>query len=376
MRSLIVARLVWIALFLSLFVSSQKASLLSKDTAKSNILDAADVSSSRQSAVSGNIGYEYYVTGNPADVVTPTRPGLVLMGGGTDIDECFEWMIDRSGGGDFLVLRTSGTDAYNAYLFDMKTPAGIQADSVATLIIGTRSAAFDPFVLDAISRAEAVWIVGGDQAKHVRCWQGTPVLKAIEAAVARGVPIGGTSSGLDVLGQFLFLRENDTDSMDNLRSADALGDPFHDQITLVHDFLNLPHLEGVILESHFVQSNRMGRLVTFLGRILENGWTSDGRGIGIQSNTALLVELDGTATVVAGPTAIAPAAYFFRIAKGSVLCQSGRPLVARQITVDQVRPGETFSLPSWIGRRLVSFSLVASDGELESSHGSPELYPE
>src|SRR4051794_36261423 len=58
-------------------------------------------------------GYRYHLVGNPGDVVTATRPGLVLEGGGTDIDESFRWMIDRSGGGDFLVIRTSGTDAYN-----------------------------------------------------------------------------------------------------------------------------------------------------------------------------------------------------------------------------------------------------------------------
>jgi cyanophycinase len=44
-------------------------------------------------------------------VVTPTLLGLVLEGGGTDIDESYRWMIERSGGGDFLVIRTSGTDA-------------------------------------------------------------------------------------------------------------------------------------------------------------------------------------------------------------------------------------------------------------------------
>ena len=326
--------------------------------------------------VHGTSGYEYYVVGNPADVARPTQPGLVLMGGGDDIDECFEWMIERSGGGDFLVLRTSGTDAYNAYLYDMTTAGGVKPDSVATMIVGTREAAFDPFVLDAIARAEALWIAGGDQAKHVRCWQGTPVLKAIEAAVARGVPVGGTSSGLDVLGEFLFSSENDTDAMNNLSSQDALGDPFHSQITLVRNFLNLPQLGGIILECHFVQHDRMGRLVTFLGRILENGWTSDARGIGIQSNTALLVEPDGSARIVAGPDATTPAAYFLRIAKDSSSCRAGEPLVARLVTVDQVRPGESFSLLTWMGSQMVSFSLAASEGVLDSSHGSQAVYPE
>lgn len=44
-----------------------------------------------------------------------TSGGSVLMGGGTDVDAAFEWQISRAGGGDFLVLRESGTDAYNPW---------------------------------------------------------------------------------------------------------------------------------------------------------------------------------------------------------------------------------------------------------------------
>ena len=95
---------------------------------------------------------QYLLVGNAADVRTPTRAGLVLEGGGTDIDEAFEWMIERSGGGDFVVLRTSGTDAYNDYIFDMTAPGGRRADSVATLIVTTPSAAYDPFVIQAIRK--------------------------------------------------------------------------------------------------------------------------------------------------------------------------------------------------------------------------------
>ncbi len=363
--------------FLSSMVScSPRAPLSSAGLAAAIVQDVSDLASALSPAWDGPGSYEYYVSGNPADVAARTCPGLVLMGGGADIDECFEWMIDRSGGGDFLVLRTDGTDAYNAYIQEMITPLGLQPDSVATLIVGSREAAFDPFVLDAIANAEALWIAGGDQAIHVRCWQGTPVLKAIEAAVARGIPVGGTSSGLDILGQFLFTSENDTAAMDKLCSAEALRDPFHPRITLIRDCLKVPLLGGLILECHFVQLDRMGRLVTFLARILENEWTSDAKGIGIQSHTALLVEPDGSALVVAGPDAIAPAAYFLRIAKESASCRIGEPLVARRVLVEQVRPGETFNLRTWIGRRTVSFSLAADAGVLESSRGSRALYPE
>jgi len=56
-------------------------------------------------------GYSYYYVGNNSDVTTSTSPGLVLMGGGSDVDEAYRWMIQKSGGGDFVVIRASGSDA-------------------------------------------------------------------------------------------------------------------------------------------------------------------------------------------------------------------------------------------------------------------------
>lgn len=41
------------------------------------------------------------------------------MGGGTDVDAAFKWMIERSGGGNFVVIRTAGTDAYNPYIYNL-----------------------------------------------------------------------------------------------------------------------------------------------------------------------------------------------------------------------------------------------------------------
>eukprot|EP00824_Muranothrix_gubernata_P010332 TRINITY_DN23295_c0_g1_i2.p3 TRINITY_DN23295_c0_g1~~TRINITY_DN23295_c0_g1_i2.p3 ORF type:complete len:118 (-),score=16.90 TRINITY_DN23295_c0_g1_i2:43-396(-) len=61
-------------------------------------------------------GYTFYCTGDcDRDVVTDSRPGLVLMGGGTDVDDAFRWAVDQSDDGDFLVLRATGTDAYDEY---------------------------------------------------------------------------------------------------------------------------------------------------------------------------------------------------------------------------------------------------------------------
>ncbi len=62
-------------------------------------------------------GYEYYLTGNPGDVTKTTTPGFLLAGGNTDVDSAMQWLIDQSGGGDFVVIRASGADGYNSYVY-------------------------------------------------------------------------------------------------------------------------------------------------------------------------------------------------------------------------------------------------------------------
>src|SRR6266851_7377585 len=60
--------------------------------------------------------YSYFRVGNPNDVTTATTAGTALEGGGTDVDAVYQWMCARSGNGDFLVIRATGTDAYNPYI--------------------------------------------------------------------------------------------------------------------------------------------------------------------------------------------------------------------------------------------------------------------
>ncbi|HEY3297433.1 MAG TPA: Type 1 glutamine amidotransferase-like domain-containing protein [Armatimonadota bacterium] len=144
--------------------------------------------------------YEYYRVGNANDTTTATTPGTVLMGGGTDVDAAFQWMCQRSGNGDFLVIRATGTDAYNPYIQQL-CPG---ENSVATLIIPSAAGANDPFVISTIQKAEAIWIAGGDQSNYINFWKGSPVQTNLNAAIARGIPIGGTSAGMNVLTQFLY----------------------------------------------------------------------------------------------------------------------------------------------------------------------------
>jgi hypothetical protein len=74
----------------------------------------------------GSNSYSYFYVGNPeaAVSVSNVRPNAsyVLMGGGPDVDAAFRWMITRAGiqpgtGGRFLIIRATGTEAYNPYIF-------------------------------------------------------------------------------------------------------------------------------------------------------------------------------------------------------------------------------------------------------------------
>jgi len=91
------------------------------------------IASSGYAAGKTKTGFDAFIVGNPADAPpAPTlSPGLVLMGGGTDVDAAFQWMCQRAGGGDFVVIRTTGTDAYNPYIQQLCP----QMDSVETIII-------------------------------------------------------------------------------------------------------------------------------------------------------------------------------------------------------------------------------------------------
>ena len=178
--------------------------------------------------------YQYIRLGEKADSSATPAAGTAMMGGGKDLDDAFRWLCKKANGGDFLVLRARGDDDYNSYVNGL-----CKLNSVATLIIPDSAAAHDPAAADIIRHAEAVFIAGGNQARYVDFWKGTPVEDAINANIASGKPIGGTSAGLAVLGEFAYGCLKDKDDDNDLASTDVLPNPYHERVTLVRDFLSV-----------------------------------------------------------------------------------------------------------------------------------------
>jgi cyanophycinase-like exopeptidase len=63
------------------------------------------------------------------------------------------------------------------------------------------TAASDTFVVGRVADAEAIFFAGRDQGRYLRLFGNTPLEDAVNASASRGVPVGGTSSGLAVLGE-------------------------------------------------------------------------------------------------------------------------------------------------------------------------------
>jgi cyanophycinase len=313
----------------------------------------------------GHPSYQYFRIGQATDISTHPSPGIALMGGGTDIDDAFRWLCEKANGGDFLILRARGDDDYNPYVKPL-----CKLNSVATLIIPDRNAAQDPGVASIIRHAEAIFIAGGDQARYVNFWQGTPVHDAINADIADGKPIGGTSAGLAILGEFSYGALKDPPDDSNLISVDALHDPFTARVTLVRDFLILPLLRNTITDSHFAKRDRLGRSLVFLARLIQDGWSKDPREIAIDEKSAVLVERDGEAKVVGS----GQGAYFMRPTEPPVVCQRDVPLTFQNISVHKAPSGAQFNLSTWFGEGGFNYSLSVQAGTISSTQPGGVLY--
>jgi cyanophycinase len=304
--------------------------------------------------------WKYFRAGSAADSTVTPRPGFALMGGGEQ-DAALKFLCERANGGDFLILRANTEDHY-AQKANEEIRALCPLNSAATIVFSEREDSDDAKLIEHIAQAEVIFIAGGDQSNYVRFWQDTTVEDALNRHIASGKPIGGSSAGLAVLGEFSF-----SSMIDTIRSPAALADPYANKVTISRDFLRIPLLTGIITDTHFVKRDRMGRLVVFLARILEDGWAKHVRAIGVEEGAAVLLDPDGQAKVIgSGP------AYFLEAHNSPEVCRRKTPLSFSGISVHRAPPGASFHVKDWKGTGGDDYRLSMVNGELKtlpSNHG-------
>jgi cyanophycinase-like exopeptidase len=355
--------------------------------------------------------YSYYVTGDANAAVTapsalPT-PSFVLMGGGPDVDPAFRWLIQRAGikpgtGGRFVVIRATGTEAYNPYIFysdeNLSTSstiadlwvggASLGLTSVETLVIPSVKAANSEAVNAIVAKANVVFIAGGDQSHYIRFWKGTALEQTLNTLMGKNVPVGGTSAGLAVLGQFDY-----SALYKSATSESAMLDPYYKDITfdpaplsLQGGFIAPPALASMIFDSHLDERDRMGRFITFISRIVAPTATPGGtfgcaggvlpasssgsmtaRGIGIGVETALLVQGNGSGKPVTAKritnvsTTTESAVYFVRPSVPPSVCKPRTPLSAPTVEVRKLADSNgVFNITEWTGVPVYKYLDVTS----------------
>ncbi len=183
--------------------------------------------------------------------------------------------------------------------------------SVTSLSITTRAQAEDPRIARIVDGADAIWLGGGDQRIYCDIWQGTGktaaarsrLFAALQTAARGSTAIGGTSAGMAVLGHAMYL-DDPWDSVPGSFATEAPGSPRLRLISqrdsalpfaCLSEAANAP-LHQMIIDPHFAERDRMGRLAAFVARAKLDGlMAGKAHGLGVDGDAAVLIEGEGDA---------------------------------------------------------------------------------
>jgi cyanophycinase len=185
----------------------------------------------------------------------------------------------------------------------------------------TRLDAHDEEAVALIDRATGIFMSGGSQLKLSQRFPGTPLGDALHRAHDRGAVIGGTSAGASIMSQFMI----------SMGDEGITPRQRHSQLSA-----GLGLLEGVIIDQHFGQRSRYGRLLSTVAG------SPNLIGIGIDEDTAIEV-VDRSVFTVHGAGAV-----FVLDCRASVSdapeARRGAPMMVSGAVVHSLPAGATFDL--------------------------------
>ncbi|CAI9399041.1 MULTISPECIES: cyanophycinase [Aestuariimicrobium] len=187
----------------------------------------------------------------------------------------------------------------------------------------TRLESDDPALVERIDRATGVFMTGGNQLKLTAVITGTPVGQAILRAHERGAVVGGTSAGCSILAEHMI-------------AFGAAGPTPKQRMGQMAGGLGL--VPGVILDQHFAQRNRYGRLLALVAQ------SPSLLGLGVDEDTAAVFTDDGLMTVVGrGAVTIVDGSHAISDAPTA---QQTQPLLVSGVTMHVLPAGQQFHMAS------------------------------
>lgn len=209
---------------------------------------------------------------------------MIIIGGHEDRDpdgpRTILREVARHVRGGKLVLATVASHRPEGYFDEYeKAFADLDVGELVELYVEERSRAGDRDKLSVLDDAAAVFFSGGDQLRITSQIGDTGIEAKVRAIYERGGLVAGTSAGAAVMSETMLVKgsSKETHRIGDLHMAPGLG--------LVRD---------VIIDQHFAERGRMGRL---LGAVAHNPRVL---GLGIDEDTAVMVEGDELEVIGSG----------------------------------------------------------------------------
>jgi cyanophycinase len=209
-----------------------------------------------------------------------TRGWIVAIGGAENKENdrrILERFVRVSGGedADIVVIPTASRVHETGARYEQVFHA-LGAARVTVMDFDTRRDCKEPGRLRRVEEASGIFFTGGNQLRLTTLLGGTAVAKLIRLRNAHGVTVGGTSAGASILSEHMIAAGDEGSSViaGSVRLAPGLG--------LTNRF---------IIDQHFRQRDRLGRLLTALA------YNPFAVGIGLDEDTAAFIDADDTVEV-------------------------------------------------------------------------------
>jgi len=278
----------------------------------------------------------------PSIVPEGATRGWIIPIGGAENKENDRHILERfvrcSGGpdADIVVIPTASRLHETGPRYE-KLFKDIGAVRVDVMDFDTRRDCHEPGRLRRLEEASGIFFTGGNQLRLTTLLGGTPVAKLVRTRNAGGVTVGGTSAGASILSEHMIAFGDEGSSVisGSVRLAPGLG--------LTNRF---------IIDQHFRQRDRLGRLLTALA------YNPFAIGIGLDEDTAAFIGPDETVEVEgSGGVTIVDAADVSYSSMDSVT--EGQPVCMLGLRLHVLVAGATFNLHT----RIASAGSLARSKE-------------
>lgn len=202
-----------------------------------------------------------------------THGQLFIIGGAEDkTGECkiLREFVRRSGGLQArIVVMTAATGLPGEVGADyINVFERLGAEDVRVVDTDRREDASDPKAIEAVEQATGVFFTGGNQARITEYIKDTELDAALHKRFSEGVVIAGTSAGAAMMPDMMIVE------------GESETNPRPDIVTMDRGMGFLP---GVVIDQHFAQRGRLGRLLSAVAQ------QPVALGFGIDENTAIVV---------------------------------------------------------------------------------------